>query len=830
MGVIYLLSARSLRFLSLLGLTAIGLLSTAAKPAFSAESITITYGILEFPVRVDSLETYAETGRVNPDLRTYLRFLNPQERSDLQDFLQQRFEVSPVTVSRITYSPLGEGTLRKLGRVIRTDARLDGFYALRSALILAADQPNGTSIIDILRLYPSPRIRIDARAALALKREFVTTVAYRDAAVRAITQQAEAEIAADGLDVSQLPSLLQTGSFQITRQTLQLQRDRQTVTGDRIERRFRVELYLPDSPEPAPVLVISHGLGSSPDAFDYLGEFLASHGFAVVIPQHIGSDADRAQAFAAGILSSNVNPVEFIDRPLDIRYMLDALEEQSVTDPALRGRMNLQQVGAIGHSFGGYAVLALAGANLNIDRIRQVCADPPLSLNTSPTLQCLADRLPDFPYPLGDSRIQAVIAISPINSILLGPESISTIQIPTFMIGGSNDFIASVVEEQIHPFLWLTAPDKYLALIIPSSHTQADATDAEGSTLPADLLNLLSGPDPDLGRHYLMELSLAFMQTHLNQRPEFAPYLSANYARSISQDPLTLRLVRSLTAEQLEQAFGRTPPIPIFPQLATSNIPQRSTPILAEIAQTGILKASINTEAIPFGSLENGQPTGFCVDVLQTFAEQLQTQLERSVQLEIVPLPAVQPSFELVQNDAVHLECGPNVIQNQIPSIAFSTPFFLTGNQFILSSDRQAEVNPLSSLSGVRVGVDQASVSDRFLQTRYPNAEIVSFEGLGSISAGLQALTSGEIDTFLGDGILLVAEANQQNLLSAGYTLVPSSPLTCDPYGFVLPANDVQWQTTVNDFVVSPAFRSVWNSWFQENIPYIFLGLDFCAS
>ncbi|MBF2079217.1 MAG: alpha/beta fold hydrolase [Synechococcales cyanobacterium T60_A2020_003] len=212
--------------------------------------------------------------------------------------------------------------------------------------------------------------------------------------------------------------------------------------------------------EPAPGIVISHGLGSGPEAFAYLAEHLASYGFAVVVPQHIGSDAERRQAAVQGLLSSDVNPVEYLDRPHDISFVLDELERRSQTDPALQGKLDLQNVGAIGHSFGGYAVLALAGAPLSIDRLQQSCANNQISFNAAPSLQCLASRLPQFNYQLQDERIKVVVAMSPITGILFGPEGMSQIPVPTMIMAGSKDIIASVVQEQIHPFIWLTTPER----------------------------------------------------------------------------------------------------------------------------------------------------------------------------------------------------------------------------------------------------------------------------------------------------------------------------------------------------------------------------------
>lgn len=825
----------AIRLLSISCLMSLGFLPVVLKPkpALAAEAIKVSYGPLEFSLSIDSLETFAETGELTKEFEFFAQFLDEQSLVDLRRFLQRRFDVNPIVVSQLSYSSIGEQILQSLGDVIQTEGRLNGFYALRSALLLAATDPEGLSVINIIRRFPTDSIRVSANQLFALEEQFSTLTDYQNAAVRAVTQNAQTEgLAESPADFSQRPDLRQPGDFQVTQRHLMLNRDRQSLTGERITRQFTVDVYLPEGlSQPAPVIVVSHGLGSSPNAFAYLGEHLASHGFVAVIPQHIGSDSQRREAVLEGLLSAPVNPVEFLDRPLDISHTLDELDRLSQIDETFAGRMNLQQVGAIGHSFGGYTALALGGATLNHDRLSQTCTNG-LTLNASPFLQCLAERLPDLVYPLQDSRVKATIAISPLDSYVFGPEGMSKIEIPTMIIGGSQDYVASVVQEQIHPFLWLTTPEKYLALMIPSGHTFADNTDGGEDPLPDTVSMFLSGPDPSLAREHMEALSLAFMQVYLGDRPDYQAYLGADYARFISQDPIQLDFIRSLTAEQLEQAYGKTPPLPIVPELALVPTPQRSSSILNEIAETGVLKAGIRQDAAPFGYVnETGQWTGFCVDLLDSLTTQLQQQLGTPVQLEIIAQSTVENRFALVRSRTVNVECGPNTIQNGIPGITFSTPFFLTGTQFLVGTDIQAPINPLGDLTGTRIGVLAETTTEQFLQQRYPDAGAIEFAGVNGRAEGVQAAIQGEIDAFASDGILLVAEAIRQNIPSTAYTLLPSGPLSCDPYGMILPADDREWQDAVNTFIASPDARRVWDQWFSAELyPYIFLSLDFCAN
>ena len=115
------------------------LVSTCSvRPASGAERIYLSYGILEQSISVNSLETFANTGKVNNDLALYARRVSPTQLTQLRQALQSPIPLDVVTVSQFLYTPIGERLLDRLGKVIQTDARQSGFYGIRAALILAA--------------------------------------------------------------------------------------------------------------------------------------------------------------------------------------------------------------------------------------------------------------------------------------------------------------------------------------------------------------------------------------------------------------------------------------------------------------------------------------------------------------------------------------------------------------------------------------------------------------------------------------------------------------------------------------------------------------------
>jgi predicted dienelactone hydrolase len=504
---------------------------------------------------VDSLEKFAKEGKIDDDLRFYASRATPEQLAQLRELLQQRFNITPTLVSQVTYSPIGERLMQRLGNLVLTESRKNGFYALRGALIVAAADKEGLTIVNLLRRYPSETVRLNFTEGLKIVGDLSELLKTRDKVIAFVQKQAIAQAANSNANFSLQPDLRSPGKFQWQKRSLELN----DVSRNR---RLPVDLYLPKAAPQGgsafPLIVISHGIASDRYAFAYLAEHLASYGFAVAVLEHPGSNAERIQQYFAG-LAAPPDAKEFINRPLDIKYLLDELQRREKFDPALRGKLNFQQVGAIGQSYGGYTVLALAGAQINFNKLRRDCTPNNSSLNLSLILQCQAADLTQKNYSLNDNRIKAIIAINPIDSSVLGQTGIGQIPVPAMLVAGSQDIFAPPVSEQIRPFTWLANPNKYLAIIENATHFTAIAESPANKgvlPVPAGLL----GPDPTPVYSYLKALSVAFLETHLLNRPEYRSYLQPSYAQFISQAPLNLSLLKSLTADQLAQAINQ--PLP----------------------------------------------------------------------------------------------------------------------------------------------------------------------------------------------------------------------------------------------------------------------------
>ncbi|MEH2284272.1 MAG: alpha/beta hydrolase [Nostoc sp.] len=517
----------------------------------AAERIYASYSALELSISVTTLENYAKTGVINEDLAAYQQYLPLQQLQELRRILLNRVKVSPVVVSQLLYTPQGEFLLHRLAQVIQTSQPEPGFGALRSALISASGESGGLTLLNVLRKYPTSSIRLDVAETLEIATELEELVNQTHRAIAAVSQKSKIE--ADSIsqpNLSQLPDLQVPGKFKSQKYTLKFfdsTRNRLLLT----------DVYIPNVQNPASVIVISHGLGLDSSNFQYLATHLASYGFAVVVPNHPGSDAKQLRSLLKGHAIEVAEPSEFQDRPMDVTYILNQLQKGNQSDSRFKGRLNLQQVGVFGQSLGGYTALALAGAKINFEQLKQDCQPAALqkTWNMSLLLQCRALELgiskSGKDYNLRDERVKAAIAVNPITSSIFGKAGLSQIKTPVMIVSSSDDTVAPALSEQILPFSWLANSQKYLVMLVGGTHFSIIGNGNPANqqvALPADMIG-----DASQARRYMNVLSLPFFQTYIAVRPQYRPYLNAAYTQSISSKSLGLSLVKSLNTTELAQ-------------------------------------------------------------------------------------------------------------------------------------------------------------------------------------------------------------------------------------------------------------------------------------
>jgi predicted dienelactone hydrolase len=496
----------------------------------SAKFIYASYSTRELTIPVKALEEWVKNDVIVADSAVYQRYLPAAQIQELRQVLMSPIKVHPVAVSQFLSTAQGELMLQKLAGVIhgKFPQPQVSSDALRLALMKAAQEPGGLTLLNVLRNYPHRSVHIDLTQTLDIAAELKKLVDETNYAVMIVTKKSDGQgtwLSSEVEMLTQSSDLSHQGNWGVEKQTLNF--------FDSVRQRLLVtDVYLAQGKHDLPVIVIDHGVGTDSSNFAYLGSHLASHGFAVVVPTHpVGNHLEVGD--------------EFYQRPLDIKYILDRLEVIN------QGRLNLQQVGVFGQSLGGYTALALAGAKINFEQIAKNCDRQTLetSWNLSLLFQCGARELRNQEHNLQDERVKAVIAVNPITSTIFGEAGLSHIHVPVMMVASSDDTVAPALYEQILPFASLVNPHKYLALLVGGTHFSVigEGSNSQPRAVPSELI----GDNPQEARRYMQGLSVPFFQTYVAENFQYSGYLNAAEIKATSHQSMGLSLVRNLTINEL---------------------------------------------------------------------------------------------------------------------------------------------------------------------------------------------------------------------------------------------------------------------------------------
>jgi len=171
-----------------------------------------------------------------------------------------------------------------------------------------------------------------------------------------------------------------------------------------------------------------------------------------------GSHAQRQKRFSfkRTFTAKNFDSQDFIDRPLDVSFVLDELTRRNASE--FNNQLNLQQVGMFGYSLGGTAALALAGATINFNQLEQDCGTQINIINIAVLYQCRALEIPHQNYKLKDDRIKAIFLFVPSSKHIYGSHGISNVRIPIFWQATNEDIVTPLVLEQVPMFNALPSP------------------------------------------------------------------------------------------------------------------------------------------------------------------------------------------------------------------------------------------------------------------------------------------------------------------------------------------------------------------------------------
>jgi len=221
---------------------------------------------------------------------------------------------------------------------------------------------------------------------------------------------------------------------------------------------------------PYPLVVFSTGLGASRLSAVYHLEHLASYGFVVISPDHTGTTfSDRGNEVPYWPM--------YVQRPQDAVRTIAFADRLTADNGELAGLIDMTLIAVDGVSSGSVTALAAGGAQLDLGK----CFDPTLEVECSQIkgheeeLAKLAGlaAVPDGPWPvIADPRVDAIIAISPDYGLYgIDEVGVTTIQVPTLMMGGEADTINPISLGAIPIYEHLGSTSKGLVILEDAWHT-----------------------------------------------------------------------------------------------------------------------------------------------------------------------------------------------------------------------------------------------------------------------------------------------------------------------------------------------------------------------
>jgi len=227
---------------------------------------------------------------------------------------------------------------------------------------------------------------------------------------------------------------------------------------------------------------------------------------------------------------------------------------------------------------------------------------------------------------------------------------------------------------------------------------------------------------------------------------------------------------------------------------------------LADIKAAGVVKVATFDANPPFGAIDakTHNIVGYDVDFAHALAKAL------GVKLELV---ATNPAnrIPLLQSGKADLIVADITITPERAQVVdFSTPYFVTGQQFLVPAK---SANKLDDYSRARIGAVKGTTGEQALHQRFPQSRVLSYD---DIPLALTALRNGNVQAITQDSTILaglLAQAPDK----ANFKILPDL-LSKEEIGVGVKKGETALLKVVNDELVnlekSGQAARIYNAWF----------------
>jgi glutamate/aspartate transport system substrate-binding protein len=235
---------------------------------------------------------------------------------------------------------------------------------------------------------------------------------------------------------------------------------------------------------------------------------------------------------------------------------------------------------------------------------------------------------------------------------------------------------------------------------------------------------------------------------------------------------------------------------------------------LKQIYESKIIRLAYRLDANPFSFVSpQGQPDGYTIDLCKHIAGSLERQISTKLAIEWVPVDS-QNRFDSIAAGVADIECGSSSVSfARMTKVDFSSFIFMENTGLMVRVN--SGIDNFADLKGKKIAViigttNEAAVTKE-IQRRQLQTTVVRVKDRRE---GVTALSSGAVDCFASDKLLLIGAPNADG---AAYKMLPEN-LSTEPYALALPRGDWRFRAAVNkalsQLYSSAEILDIYRKWF----------------
>ncbi len=243
--------------------------------------------------------------------------------------------------------------------------------------------------------------------------------------------------------------------------------------------------------------------------------------------------------------------------------------------------------------------------------------------------------------------------------------------------------------------------------------------------------------------------------------------------------------------------------------LATPAIKAQNT--LDKIVKSGEIKIGMTGNQPPFAVMsKSGNLIGYEVEIATLLAQAMKVELK----IEQMPFSELLPSLKSGKIDAVM--SGMTITPERNLEVAFLGPYTVSGKSILTRSTKLSEAQDANAINqtDVKLVTLGGSTSEVFVKNYLPNTNLTLVD---NYDQAVDMLLNDQVDALVAD--YPVCAITQMRYPEANLASL-NQPLTIEPIGMALPADDPLFMNLVQNYLNSlqllGALEALEKKWFED--------------